>query len=217
MLRYSLGTLFLVLLYLAIGFAALVNASGIWPQVAITLAIAVLVLFSLGAVFSSQGWRTFAIGFSATGWLYFLLVFSELTTIRPYLLTESAMNQLFMTMHGDQPGQYRVVMQTMAGPNGPMTVQSLVYANPVLPGPTRATPAPPSVYTPPSASASAYTVTAIPATAPRTLPSPAAGQPIVDLQSFANIGHSLWAVIIGFVGGTTAQVLHRKARKQTPA
>lgn len=209
MLRYSLGTLFLVLLYLAIGFAALVNASGIWPQVAVTLAIAILILFSLGAAFWSQGWRAFGIGFSATGWLYFLLVFSELTTLRPYLLTESAINQLYMTMHGDKPGQYRVVTQTMLGPSGAMTVQSLVYTNPVLPGPTRAAP---TGYIPPPV----YTATAIPATAVQPLLSTAAGQPVVELQSFANIGHSLWAVIIGFVGGTTAQVLHKKARKQTP-
>ena len=51
MLRFSLGSLFLALLYLSIGCAALANASGIWPQVAVTLTLAILVVFSLGAIF----------------------------------------------------------------------------------------------------------------------------------------------------------------------
>lgn len=207
MLRYSLGTLFLVLLYLAISFAALVNGSGIWPQVAVTLAVAVLGLFSLGAMFGSPGWRVFGIGFSATGWLYFLLVFSSLTSVRPYLLTESAMNQLYMTMHGDQPAQYQVVSQIMAGPNGPMTVQKVAYATPVLPAPILAPNSGPTIGNVPPPRV--YMTTAL---QPRPLA--AAGQPVVDLQSFANTGHSLWAVIIGFMGGITAQMLHRKSRKQ---
>ena len=66
MLRYSLGSLFLALLYLSIGCAALVNASGVLPQVAITLTLAILVLFSLGAIFWTERRRVFAIGFSAT-------------------------------------------------------------------------------------------------------------------------------------------------------
>jgi hypothetical protein len=97
MLRYSLGSLFLALLYLSIAFAALVNATGIWPQVAVTLTLAILILFSLGAIFWSERRRVFAIGFSATGWLYFLLVFSDVTNVRPYLLTDFATNQLFVT------------------------------------------------------------------------------------------------------------------------
>ena len=80
MLRYSLGSLFLVLLYLSIGCAALANASGLWPQVSITLTLAILVLFSLGAIFWRERRRVFAIGFAATGWLYFLLVFRILPT-----------------------------------------------------------------------------------------------------------------------------------------
>lgn len=203
MLRYSLGSLFLALLYLSIGCAALVNATGVWPQVAVTLTLAILVVFSLGAIFWTERRRMFAIGFSATGWLYFLLVFSDVTNVRPYLLTESATNQLFITMHGEQVAP-RIVYQTVMTANGRSSVKTAVYATPVLSPPVPAgsnTPAP--VYSAPVWQPAIQTAPAY----------PTSGQ-FVDSQTFANIGHSLWAVIIAFAGGITSQLLAKKSRNQ---
>jgi hypothetical protein len=196
MLRYSLGSLFLVLLYLSIAFAALVNATGVWPQVAVTLTLAILVVVSLGAIFWNERRRVFAIGFSATGWLYFLLVFSSVTNVRPYLLTESATHQLFITMHGEQ-----VAPQiTVTYPNGLGQVQTARYATPlpapVLPG---SSPVGSNAPTPAYALYTAHT--------PVTL-----GR-FVNPQLFSNIGHSLWAIIAAFAGGMTGQLLAR-VRKQ---
>lgn len=203
MLRYSLGSLFLVVLYVSVACAALVNATGIWPQVAITLTLAILVLFSLRAVFGNERWRVFSIGFSALGWLYILLVFSDVTSIRPYLLTETATNKLYQMMHADQTGQYRFVVQTTATPNGLGTVQRVVYATPSPPPqPAPGQPTPLAVYPSP-----AYTATALPAGIR------VANAMYVDPQSFANIGHSLWAVIVAFIGGVTAQVFYANRRK----
>lgn len=203
MFRYSLGSLFLVLLYLSIGCAALVNATGVWPQVAVTLTLAILVVFSLGAIFWSERRRVFAIGFSATGWLYFLLVFSDVTNVRPYLLTDSATNQLFVTMHGKRVAP-SIVYQTVMTANGP-SVKTAVYATPVLPPPLPV-PAGSNTSAPVYSAPSPYALTS-PAF------SPANGQQFVDPRSFANIGHSLWAAIIAFAGGITGQVL-AKGRKQ---
>jgi hypothetical protein len=208
MLRYSLGSLFLALLYLSTGCAALVNSSGVWPQVAITLTLAILVVFSLGAIFWTERRRVFAIGFSATGWLYFLLVFSDVTNVRPYLLTESATNQLFVAMHSKQMGPYNIVYQTVTTPNGTSQVQTAVYAAPVLPPPLLG-PSPAGSITPtPRYALQPYAPAAYP-----PYSSIAVGRQFVDPQSFANIGHSLWAVMIAFAGGTTAQLLAR-SRKQ---
>ena len=171
-----------------------------WPQVAITLTIAIFVLFSLGAIFWTERRQVFAIGFTATGWLYFLLVFSSVSSVRPYLLTETAMNRLFVTMHGDQTGQYGYVLSTMTTPNGPARVQRVVYTAPVPPP----LPAPPANNV---ANTPAYRPTVV-----QPLPM-ATVQPKVDSRSFANIGHSMWAVIVAFVGGVTAQLL-AKRRKQ---
>ena len=203
MLRYSLGSLFLALLYLSVGCAALVNATGIWPQVAITLTVAILVLCSLGAIFWTERRRVFAIGFSATGWLYFLLVFSSVTSVRPYLLTETAMNRLFTTMHGVQYVQNSVVYQAIAA-NG---MQTAVYTAPLLN---------PRIPGPPVASYAPAPVNSVPGVQPNTLGltyAAVAVQPVVNLRSFANIGHSMWAVIVAFAGGVTAQLL-AKGRKQ---
>lgn len=192
MLRYSLGSLFLVLLYLSIGCAALVNATGIWPQVAITLAVAILVLFSLAAIFWTGRRRVFAIGFTATGWLYFLLVFSEVTYVRPFLLTETVLNRLFITMHSDQTNALGLAAT-------PANVQPVIYSNPLPPPlPVSVTPAnsPRPVYNTPVL----QPITATAYWAP-------AGPPRVDSRSFNGIGHSLWAVIIAFAGGITAQLL----------
>ncbi|HUG71767.1 MAG TPA: hypothetical protein VMM76_28745 [Pirellulaceae bacterium] len=204
MLRYSLGSLFLVLLYLSFAFAALVNATGVWPQVAVSLTLAILSLFSLGAIFWNERRRVFAIGFSATGWLYFLLVFSSVTGVRPYLLTESATHQLFVTMHGEQVAP-SIVYQTVMTANGPR-VKTAVYATPVLPPPV---PVPAGSNTP----APVYSA---PVWQPSLSMRPAlslTNTQFVDSQSFANIGHSLWAVIIAFAGGVTGQLLAR-GRKQ---
>ncbi len=180
MLRYSLGSLFLALLYLSVGCAALVNATGIWPQVAITLTVAILVLFSLSAIFWTERRRVFAIGFTATGWLYFLLVFSDVTSVRPYLLTETALNRLFTTMHGEQNATYGLVVRTAWTPNGPAGVQTAVYTVsvpiPGVPGPYNGNFTPAPVYSAPG-------VRPAPPTAYLSL---AAGQPFVDSRSFAN-------------------------------
>lgn len=195
MLRYSLGSLFLVLLYLSVGCAALVNSSGVWPQAAVTLTIAILVLFSLAAVFWDQRRRVFAIGFSATGWLYFLLVFSSVTNVRPYLLTESATNWLFTAIHGDQAGPHGVAWETVVSTGGPARVQRVVYAAPVRVPP----PLPPTGY----------------ANSPAPGYAPAVARAIpVDYYSFGSIGHSLWAVIAAFIGGVTAQALYARSRRR---
>ena len=205
MLRYSLGSLFLVLLYLSVGCAALVNASGIWPQVAITLTITILVLFSLGAIFWTERRRVFAIGFAATGWLYFLLLFSDVTNVRPYLLTETAMNRLFITMHGDQATPIGLVYRSVVPSSRPPGVQRAVYATPLPP--------PGLVTSSSNTPAPVYSSTGVqPITLGLTYTAVAV-QPTVDSRSFVNIGHSMWAVIVAFVGGVTAQLLARR-RKQ---
>lgn len=208
MLRYSLGSLFLALLYLSIGCAALVNATGMWPQVAVTMSVAMLVLFSLGAIFWAERRQVFSIGFSVTGWLYFLLVFSSVANIRPYLLTDSATHQLLITMHSDRTQQFSLVYQSVTTPGGPTSPQnSLPNSTGILrspsvargnaPGPLYAAPA---IQTNASGANSAFYLLS-------------SGQPTVDLQSFSNIGHSLWTIIVAFVGGITAQLLARSRRR----
>lgn len=134
-------------------------------------------------------------------------MFSDVTSVRPYLLTETALNRLFTTMHGEQNATYSLLVRTAGTPNGPAGVQTAVYTAsvpiPGLPGPSNGNFTPAPVYSAPG-------VRPAPPTAYLSL---AAGQPFVDSRSFANIGHSMWAVIVAFVGGVTAQLLAKRKKQ----
>jgi hypothetical protein len=194
MFRYRLSSLFLGLLYLSIGFAALVNASGVWPQVAVTMTVAILTLVSLAALFWVERKRAFAIGFSATGWLYFLLVSSSVTNVRPYLVTDTATIILFATIHTEPAAPIGFVWETGATAAGPVRVRRVMY------------PAAPVVAPPPIPST---TVAAGPTLGFSTTP---AG-PQIDFDAFSNIAHSLWAVVVGLIGGITAQLLYARSNR----
>ena len=213
MLRYSLGTLLLGLLYLSIGFGALANASAIWLQIAVTLSVAILLLFTLAAIVWTERRRVFAIGFAVAGWLYFVLVFAGLGDVRSYLLTQTATDGLYVMMHGQQQtsaGRW-VTLQTLA-PGGAVTTKQLVYPAPPVPrvagqqGPRPTTvygqPAPALAYRQPTP-ALTYVQVAVAQT--------------VDSYLFANIGHSIWAVIVAFVGGVVAQLLFLKNQRNEQA
>jgi hypothetical protein len=188
MLRYSLASLFIILLYVSIMCAALVNATGIWPQIAVTLTVGILILFTLAAVCREDQTRRFARGFAITGWIYFLLVSANLINVR-YLLTDSVANRLYVAIHSQpQPAtSYQVVVRTTATPAGPVTTQTLLPppSPPPLPAPT-----PSFAY---------YT--------------PAAAVTGVDQFSFTTIAHACWAILFALIGGVVAQVMYVRSRK----
>ena len=101
MLRFSLATLLLVVLFVAIGCAALVNATEIWRQAIVTLTIVVLVVATLAATCIGGRTRPFVVGFSVAGWIYLVLVSVSALELRDDLLTDKAISLLFKTMHGD--------------------------------------------------------------------------------------------------------------------
>ena len=120
MLRYSLGSLMLILVYASLACAALVNASGIWPQLIVTMTGAILLLFTLKAAIRQGASHHFALGFSITGWVYFLRIFTSVLNVRNFLLTETSVQYLFATIHSEQltsgvPLAYATLSQTPTG------------------------------------------------------------------------------------------------------
>jgi hypothetical protein len=95
MVKYSLGTLFLVVAVVSFGCAAVANFSKPWAEVTVTSAVMVLLIGVLGAVLGSRRIRPFAIGFAVVGWAYFLLAFVEVSGLRDELLTDRAVNWLY--------------------------------------------------------------------------------------------------------------------------
>lgn len=95
MLKYSLGTLFVVTAIAAISSAAVANYSPVWAEVMVTATAGILLLGLLTAILGRDNARTFAIGFAVVGWVYFSLAFVEAVGLRGHLLTSRAVNRLF--------------------------------------------------------------------------------------------------------------------------
>lgn len=209
MLRYSLASLLAVLLYASIGCAALVNANGLWPQVAVTMAVVTLLVGTLAAICWQGASRAFALGFAVSGWLYFLLVFTVFSEGRHYLLTSTSVDFLYSTIHGDQTA----------------AATPYLYPTQASPALLRVVP-PPAIPPVPAPQPPQPVTTQVLAPTPAVAPASYAfygttrGPDYVDHTSFANIGHSLWAVIIGCLGGALAQLFSRRqaaAETSSPA
>ncbi len=200
MVRFSLASLMLILVYASISCAALVHATGIWPQVAVTMTVVVLLLFTLGAVFWQGAARVFAVGASITGGIYFLLVFTSVLNVREFLLTETAVRYLFNTIHSSPATANPTTVQSVQNTAfGPVVAQRVVYMAP-------ATPAPPLPATP------QRPIVAAAPPPPRALPSYYSATFAAGVQPamFGSIGHSIWSVILACCGGLLAQVIARR-------
>ena len=67
MLRFSLASLLSVVLFAAVGCAALANATELWRQAIITLTVLTLMAVSLAAIAWRGNSGHFAVGFAVTG------------------------------------------------------------------------------------------------------------------------------------------------------
>ena len=100
MFRFSLGALFLLVSFSAVGCAALIYANDIWRQVMVTVAVLSLSLATVMAFVSRQNGRSFAIGFAILGWIYLILVFTPMADVSNHLLTTRALDWLSTNIHG---------------------------------------------------------------------------------------------------------------------
>jgi hypothetical protein len=162
----------------------------------------ILLFATLVAVFSRNASRVFAMGLSIVGWLYFTIVFSGFATgVRENLLTETALNWLYSRVHASgttgvsQFFTYRAVMPAQTYPPVP---------SPSFP-PGSVTGYALQPVTTWNGGQQAITLTATPAA-----PTPA----FVSPYHFAQIGHSLWVVLIGAMGGVVAQLIYARGRRQ---
>ena len=143
MLRYSLATLFFVLIYVAILCAALVNATGVWPQVAVTMTVVVLLVFTLAAMMRKSA---FSAGFAFTGWVYFLLMFTSLFNVRGFLLTDTAVQWLYPKIHPQMDQQSattkRLGLVQLTTPVQPAPPSNSAYTTFYVTSPPAPTPTP---------------------------------------------------------------------------
>jgi len=98
MFRYSMLTLFVVVLVLGLFCAAFANPLNFWVQVIVTLTLVALFSSTVLAI-AKQFKPAFASGFAATGWLYFIVVANELWRWR--MPTDELTLQLVKAVYGE--------------------------------------------------------------------------------------------------------------------
>lgn len=91
MFRFSLGALFLVVSFVALGCASLIYANDTWRQVVVTLAIVCVVTATIAAIVGRERGQPFAVGFAIIGWVYLILAFTPVLDVRDHLLTTRAL------------------------------------------------------------------------------------------------------------------------------
>ena len=101
MLQFSLRSLLLVAVVVAIGCAALIHPTEVWRQAIVTMTVLMLMISTLAAIFGQGSVRVSAGGFAVAGWIYFLLAFSPSLTIREHLLTSQVLDMLEKVIHDE--------------------------------------------------------------------------------------------------------------------
>ena len=91
-IRFTIASLLVVVLLVAVGFAALRESNDLWESRVFTLTLAVLLVSILFAVHRTEARRAFWIGFALFGWGY--LGLSLVPSIEPRLLTTKALAYL---------------------------------------------------------------------------------------------------------------------------
>jgi hypothetical protein len=105
MLKFSLGTLLLVVAVAAVGCAALANPTDLWTEVVIAVTL-VFLFASLVAALVGQGrLRVFATGFAAVGWAYFVLTHGNAVSLPSHsLITTRSVNWVYALRRESEDG-----------------------------------------------------------------------------------------------------------------
>jgi len=99
--RFTIASLLLVVLFAAIGFAALRESSDLWESGVFSLTLAVMQISILFAVHRRESRRAFWLGFALLGWVY--LGLSLVPSIESRLMTTKALTFLDSKMPGRSP------------------------------------------------------------------------------------------------------------------
>jgi WD40 repeat protein len=179
--RFSIASLLVVVLVLALGFAALRESNEIWDSGVFTLTFAVLLASILLAIHRSEARRAFWIGFAVFGWIY--LGLSWVPSIESRLATTKVLAYLDSKVPGRPQNSFK--LHVTGGTPG-NRVQAVAFS----PDGKRL------------ATSSLGTVRLWDATTGRLL-----GGWAGTTENFVRIGHSLIALIVAFMGGQLSRHL----------
>jgi hypothetical protein len=198
-LKYSLGTLLLAVAAAGLGCAAFVNFSPGWVQTMFVVVFLLLACALAAALVARGPARNFACGFAAVGGAYFLLAFSMTPELREERFpTGRAVDWLYRIQQKSQAAASPAatgssMMMSASDSSGSMGYSSMEgmgysgmggYGSGMSPGG-------------PGSMGMGMPVGPVFHPAPREL---------------KDIGHCLWALLLGAAGGAVAQMIARKTR-----
>jgi hypothetical protein len=188
-IRFSIASLLVVVLVLGVGFAALRESNEIWDCGLFTVTLCVLLVSILLAVHRREATRAFWIGFALFGTTY--LVLSLIPSIESRLATTKALTYLDSKVPGRTQTFFKVQF-TSTGSGAPGNqVQAVAFSpqgNQI-------------------ATSSLGTVRLWDATTGRLL-----GGWAGTTENFVRIGHSLLALIAGWLGGLLSRRIWQASR-----
>jgi hypothetical protein len=193
-IRFNIASLLVVVLFVAVGSAALRESSDLWESGVFTLTLAVLLMSIRLAVHGIERRRAFWLGFAVFGWIYLALSF--MPSIESRLITTKVLAYLDSNVPGRSLGLYTVVLNTGTGSaTGNNRVANIAFA---LDGIQAATSSQGQVRR-----WSAATVKLL-------------GGWNGTTENFIRIGHSLVALMAGWLGGQISGRLRRASRAPEP-
>jgi hypothetical protein len=189
-IRFTIGALLFLVLFLGVSLAALREAKPIWDAAILSLTITALLVSMLLAVHRDGGKRAFWLGFALVGSAY--LGLTIVPSVEPRLLTTQALAFLDSRIPG-RPAPAPVGTWNTSANNGPILFQNA------------------------GTSGGAITVGTQQALGfwSASTPAPAAGAGGPS-ESFMRTGHSLLALIAAWLGGLLSRYLHATGGR-TPA
>jgi hypothetical protein len=230
--QFRLGTLLLAIVWVAIVCMGLRSASEPWSGILSILSMGSLLVAALMSIYRTGRTRAFALGFLIVGGYYEMMSenehnYDDPSTALPSLITTNWSIALYSRIHGDGA---QMTVQTVSSPvpapypNWPVApaasyqvVSETATIVPATPPSAGAVAPPPPTETPiPIPSTSPPTVVALPQLGITPVPMIGYTRTIrtqtVSLSAFLSVAHNSLLMLVGLIGGITAQYLHATRR-----
>jgi hypothetical protein len=187
-LRFNIASLLVIILVLGVGFAALRESSDLWESGIFTMTLGILLISILLAVHRSESKRAFWLGFALFGWAYVGLIL--MPQVESRLITTKALVYLDSKVPG-RPLEMVALQVTSTSSGSPSDpVQSAVFA-----------------ISSNHANTSRQGLWIRDVTTGKLL-SGWSG----STENFVRIGHSLFALLVAWLGGQLSRRLCRASR-----
>jgi hypothetical protein len=189
-LRFNIANLLVIILVAAIGFAALRESTDLWESGILTATVAILLIATLLAVHRTELRRAFWFGFALFGGAY--LALSLVPSIEARLITTKALAYLDSKVPGRPTSLYTIINSGTVSGTGNTAVQSVTFG---VTGIQAATVGQGQVWirdVTPGGFLSGWSGTT---------------------ENFVQIGHSLFALLLGWLGGQLSRRLYRPSNK----